>query len=209
MLRLILVFLTLALPVQANNAVGQVSIAGPRTLEICSGTLVGPDTVLTAAHCVADPRDGYAKPVDRMVFLAGWDGHSHPGASRIKTLQVHPKAFANGKLDLQYDIALITLSRPMDIDVIPVGSGPVSGPYTVSGYARSAPHTLKADVGCKGRVRAGLWQIGCPVEKGQSGGPVLYGEGATQRIVAVVVAIQGDQSLAVPVDTWLRQALAR
>ena len=206
-LALALTLLT-ALPAQALDAVGRVNVAGYNRTETCSGTLVRPDLVLTAAHCVADWQDGYAKRIADMVFVAGWDGAGHAGAARVASIRVHPQAFADGSLDLAHDLALIALETALDLPGVAVGSAAPQGPFRIEGYGRTRPHRVSVAEGCAGTPRGAVWHLSCPVEKGQSGGPVLYGEGAAQRIVAVVVGTVPDGSLAVPVDGWVRRALA-
>ncbi|WP_157772636.1 trypsin-like serine peptidase [Pseudoponticoccus marisrubri] len=192
----------------AQEAVGKFNIAGFRTLESCTATLVAPQLVLTAAHCVVAPQDGYLKPVGDMVFVAAWDGAGHGGASRVDGVDVHPEAFTEGRFDLRHDIALVTLSDALSTPPMRVGSGSVAGPLTLMGYRRSRPHRLSVTPYCSGRTETGLWRIACRVEKGQSGGPVVTGTDGAARVVAVIVAIREDEALAVPLDPWVRARIA-
>src|SRR5262245_21699902 len=63
------------------DAIGHVNIAGYRTIRRCSGVLVRPNVVLTAAHCLLDPRTLRGVAADRVHFLLGvhggeWKAHS-------------------------------------------------------------------------------------------------------------------------------------
>ncbi len=212
---LLLLLLALSLPWAAPApaqemppGVGRLNFAGYNRLRMCTGALVAPDLVLTAAHCVLDA-DGYARRPDDMVFVAGWDGRSHAGAAAVAQVEAHPKAFHDGRIDIAHDLALVTLATPLDLPALPLGTAPAAGPFTLLGYPRSAPHRLRRQAGCGGEPFRDIWRLSCPVERGQSGGPVLFGDGAAQRIVAVLSAISGDRALAVPVDGWLRRRLAR
>lgn len=194
--------------VAAGPAVGRLNIAGFKHLEMCSGTLVTPDTVLTAAHCVMAP-DGGAKRLSDMVFVAGWDGAGHTGAANIASVRVHPRAFRNGRLDIAHDVALVRLARPIAVTPLPVvRSGPKQD-FTLMGYPRTSPHRVRTSFICPAQDFRRLWRIGCAVEQGQSGGPVLLGEGADLRIVGVISAITEGDTLAVPVDPWLLETLAQ
>ncbi len=204
----ILVMILLPLPALAQDAIGRLNSAGYNRLQMCSGTLVAPDRVLTAAHCVADPETGAERALADMVFVAAWDGAGHAGAARVAAVEIHPDAFARGRLNLAHDLALIRLQERIDIAPMAVGVAAPSGPFVVAGYPRSRPHRLRRQDACDGRSTGRLWRIGCAVEKGQSGGPVLYGDGAAQRIVAIAVGRSNGETLAVPVDRWLRRKLA-
>ncbi|MGP6085710.1 trypsin-like serine peptidase [Antarctobacter jejuensis] len=209
---LLRLFLLLMLPVALHageeDAIGRLNTAGYRTTEMCTATLIAPALILTAAHCVTRPEDGYLKRVDDMVFVAGWDGADHTGAARIKEVHVHPQAYAEGRFDIRHDLALAELTEPLTPAPLTFGNGTLPGPLTLMGYMRSRPHRLTITPYCYGEAVSGLWRIGCRVEPGQSGGPVILGEGQARRVVAVIVAVTEEQALVVPVDGWLRQQFA-
>jgi len=210
MIRALLLFLLLPLPgfAQTEPAIGRLNLAGYNRTEMCTATLVAPDLVVTAAHCVTSPQDGVLKRLSDMVFVAGWDGAGHSGAATIREVHVHPRAFDAGRFDLRHDLAVVELADPLESPPLALGSAALPGPLTLMGYQRSRPHRLSVTPYCYGEAARGLWRIGCRVERGQSGGPVVYGEGAARRVVAVIVAVSEEQALAVPVDGWLRRQIA-
>jgi protease YdgD len=211
MLRLGLILISLiAAPAMAEDepSVGRLNLAGYRTTEMCTATLIAPRLILTAAHCVTRPEDGYLKRQGDMVFVAGWNGEGHSGAARIQTVHVHPDAYVGGRFDLRHDLAVVELTEALPSEPLKIGNAALPGPMTLMGYQRSRPHRLTVTPYCYGTADAGLWRIGCRVEPGQSGGPVIYGEGAARRVVAVIVAVSEEQALAVPVDGWLRRQFA-
>lgn len=201
----------------AEDAVGRLNLAGYKHREMCTASLVAPDLALTAAHCVTTPADGYLKRLGDMVFVAGWNGDTHTGAARVKAVSVHPEAYAEGRFDLRHDVAVVQLAEPIAPAPLRVGSGTLPGPLTLMGYQRSRPHRLEVTPYCYGEgtgTRTGtgagaLWRIRCRVEQGQSGGPVMTGEGDARRIVAVLVAVTEEDALAVPIDGWVRRQLAQ
>jgi len=58
------------------DAIGQVNIGGFRMLELCTGTLVAPNLVITAAHCVMNPWEKTPFLLRNIHFLAGVRGSS-------------------------------------------------------------------------------------------------------------------------------------
>lgn len=194
--------LVLGLPASANDAVGRLNLAGYKHREMCSATLVAPDLALTAAHCVVLPQDGYLKRIGDMTFVAGWNGESHKGASKITQTYVHPRAFENGRFQLPFDIAFVELAQALAPDPLEIGDAP--GPFSLLGYRRSRPHRLDVQEACSGESDQ-ILRINCPVEPGQSGGPVL----ANGKILAVISAKSQDQTLAALVNDWVFAQLAR
>ncbi|QRF67082.1 trypsin-like serine protease [Ponticoccus alexandrii] len=187
---------------------GRLNLAGHRHREMCTGTLVAPDLVLTAAHCVTVPADGLPKRQADMIFVAGWDGGTHAGASGIARILVHPEAYASGRFDLSHDLALVQLREPLTPPPLPVAIADPTGPLTLMGYRRRQPHRLTVAADCHGAGRA-VWMIDCRVEQGQSGGPVLAGEGTARRVVGVISALRDNAALVVPVDDWVIAQLAK
>jgi Trypsin len=88
-------------------------------VSLCTGTLLGKDTVLTAAHCVQNFQTGHDYPFIRIVihpslnfpllpyFLGGSSG-------KIKSLKVHEQ-FAITSDGARNDLALIRLQDPQEI----------------------------------------------------------------------------------------------
>ena len=89
--------------------------------QFCGGTLIAPDRVATAAHCVVDDMNDVVAPSEIDVFAEQVDLRL-PGQRRdVSAISVHPSASLNGSTPRR-DAALLTLSSPITtpepVDVI-------------------------------------------------------------------------------------------
>lgn len=191
---------------QANDLddnIGRVNRAGYNAREMCSGTLIAPDLVLTAAHCVVFA-DGRPKQVTDIVFVSGWNGTSHKGTSRAKAVQLHPNAWKNSKLDPRYDLAVITLHDALSAVPLPLGDA-AQGLATIKGYRGSRPHRLSTETGCGLTQRATMIALTCKAEAGQSGGPVLQ----NGKLVGVLSLATPTGASAAKLDDWVVSSLVK
>jgi protease YdgD len=69
------------------DAIGQVNIGGYRMSWQCTGTLVAPDLVLSAAHCVMDRWKRTPFPLKDIHFLVGVRGSEYKGHATAKCLR--------------------------------------------------------------------------------------------------------------------------
>ena len=88
---------------------------GRRTVaagQFCAATLVRPDALVTAAHCVED-EEGYAAEPDELRIFAGKVLPLRKGLlRRVKRIDVNPR-FDDGAGQANADIAIIRLSTPL------------------------------------------------------------------------------------------------
>jgi endonuclease YncB( thermonuclease family) len=93
--------------------VGRVDNGGS---SFCTGALVGPDLVLTAAHCLVDKRNLQFFPTARIHFAAGLNGNAYIAHSTVR--QYIPSPYFNPKdptpqENAADDWAILKLAKPL------------------------------------------------------------------------------------------------
>lgn len=180
-------------------AVGRISYgdAPAPGAAICSGTLVAPDLVLTAGHCLR----GAAEDPASIRFDAGWSGGKPAARRRGATVILLEGTPAAGMAGLPEDVALLVLDAPFPPEAVaplPL-MDPAGSSFTLIAFRRDAPdQPPRHDICATVITVPGLLGLGCAVVSGNSGAPLLTREGTGWRIVAVMVAA----SRAGPVRSW-------
>ena len=168
------------------NAVGRINRPGGI---YCTGVLIAPDRVLTAAHCLWDYRDSSWLKPNEIHFVAGFRRGAYVGHAVAKSIrlpegiQVDKNGWATDAAD---DWAMLTLERPIagpNLHPLPL-AGPLAraglGTDTAIariGYERNRPYLPELVASCRPLFVTGGHDLllihDCAVTTTDAGSPIL------------------------------------
>lgn len=172
------------------EAVGRVEIGENG---YCTGVLIAPNLVLTAAHCVYD-RQNNAIDATTLTFRAGLQDGNSIADSPVARLVAHKGYDPHrpyGADNIRKDAALLELAQPIptaiaDPFVLHRGSSKGRRVSVVSyGQGRDEALSWQKDCGVLGQDD-GLIAFDCNITFGSSGAPVFVRDGTRARILTLI-----------------------
>lgn len=147
----------------------------------CTGVLIAPDQVLTAAHCLANRATGRLVQAGSIHFLQGFSRGEYTGHARVAGFRLGAGWDPARRGPVGADWAVLRLATRIAGPVLPLWQGalPEGAALLLGGYQQDRPEVLLADMRCAalgpGRDQAGMPLLahGCTATRGASGAPLL------------------------------------
>ncbi len=195
------------------EAVGRLDLGGRG---FCTGTLIAPDLVLTAAHCLFDKSTGQRIDQNKIEFLAGWRNGRASAYRWIRRAVIHPGYVFDQDVAadrVRNDVALLELHHPIRngrVEPFTTDRRPIKGQRIgVVSYGRGRSEAPSLQEVCDVIARQqGVLVMSCDVTYGASGAPIFSFESGRPRVVSVVSAMAEVDGRKVSLGTQLEEPLA-
>ncbi|MEO9526812.1 trypsin-like serine protease [Roseibium sp.] len=194
-------------------SIGRVNVGGYRSTSMCTGTLIAPRIVLTAAHCLFNKKSLKPFPVEDIHFIAGVrrdEFAERLDAACVLTAKAYVSRTGPKLRDVRNDVGILVLEDASSLPPVPVLSPADAGilnrdtRFRSVGYRRSRRFLPTLIPACRVLGTVGeSWVTDCASESGASGGPLLVETPHGLRVAGVMSAsIDDTRSAIVPFFAW-------
>lgn len=156
----------------------------------CTGTLIAPNRVLTAAHCLIAPHSGKLVQPGSVHFLLGYANGRATAQGRVAGIAIGQPFDPLDANSATADWAILTLAAPLRGPTLPLSRAvpPPRTPLLLGGYQQDRPEVLLADTGCRLLgLSNGMLLHDCAGTRGASGAPLLIQqEGGGYAVIGVM-----------------------
>ena len=179
----------------------------------CTGFRIGPATIVTAAHCLYDPRVQHMVRPGSVHVLAGYQGGAYTSHKLVQKYRTAAGWRIEGRPGL--DAAVLVLAEPILGRYLTFAEARAGQAAMLGGYERDRGEVLVADAACRvmetvaDDARNALRRHSCAGTSGSSGAPLLIRDDAGEWAVAgLQVAARNGAVGGVAVPSATLEALA-
>ena len=199
---------------QIRSAVGRLKLDGGQG--VCTASLIAPDIILTAAHCLYNEQTGTQYATKDFEFQAGWRNGRAEAFRKVKSILAHPKYHFKSPNTIEkvsYDIAVIMLDQPIhsqNVKPFVVTSPPHRGAgVLVVSYSSGRKDVPFSQSFCRMKAEQNkVLLLTCDVDYGASGAPVFVISEGKAKIVSLISAMTWLDNEKMSLGVLLEHALS-
>ena len=172
----------------------------------CTGVLIAPSVVLTAAHCLYNRVTGALLQPVSVHVLFGYERAGYRWHRLVTRVTVGEGFDGRGKPRAQtVDWVRLDLAEPVPVAPLPLFEGTVAAgmPVVFAGYNQDRAQLLMADTACHVQRADGAFVThDCAGTRGTSGGPLLARQGDGWAVMGINIgaATGGNLALRPPLE---------